>query len=186
MSSEIILIGPVGSGKSTIGALLAEELGIPLFDMDERRWAYYQEIGFSEEKQKEISQRDGILGVYRYWKLFEIHAVERALAEHHDCVFDFGAGHSVYEDDALFRRARTALAPFENVVLLLPSASLEESGRILRQGKWDGMAGDFDLNGHFLKHHSNFDLAKHTAYTIGKTPEETRDEVLRMIKVTTR
>ena len=38
-----------------------------------------------------------------------------------------------------------------------------------------------NINEHFLKHHSNYDLAKFIVYTKGKTPEETCEEILRLI-----
>ena len=38
--SEIILIGPIGAGKSTIGCLLAERLDLPQVSMDEIRCRY--------------------------------------------------------------------------------------------------------------------------------------------------
>ena len=34
-SSALILIGPTGAGKTTVGRLLALKLGVPFFDMDE-------------------------------------------------------------------------------------------------------------------------------------------------------
>lgn len=37
MSAEIILIGPIGTGKSTLGRLLAEKLGLPRCSMDDLR-----------------------------------------------------------------------------------------------------------------------------------------------------
>lgn len=36
MSGHVYLIGFMGSGKSTVGAILSERLGLPLIDMDER------------------------------------------------------------------------------------------------------------------------------------------------------
>lgn len=38
MKSDIILIGPIGAGKSTVGALLADRLGLPQCSMDDLRW----------------------------------------------------------------------------------------------------------------------------------------------------
>jgi shikimate kinase len=182
LGKEIILIGPMRSGKSTQAKLLAEALGLPRCSMDEVRWGYYREIGYDHEKQREIGEKEGFGGIYRYWKPFEAHAVERVLAEHPDCVIDFGAGHSVFEDDTLFERVRKALAPYPNVVLLLPSPDLEESIEILRdRNSGSPRPGQSDLNSHFVRHHSNFDLAKIFIYTKGKTPEETRDSILAAI-----
>ncbi|GEM_PF-267151 len=176
---DVILIGPIGTGKSTVGKLLAEGLGLPQVAMDFVRFGYYEEIGYDEDLADEIERREGFAGKYRYWKLFEIDAVERILAEHRDCVIDFGGGHSVYEDDALFERARRALAPYDNVVLLLPSPDLDESVRLLRERHGAPIVDhDLDFDEHFVKHHSNHDLATMTVYTKDKTPEQTCEEIL--------
>lgn len=181
MREEIILIGPIGTGKSTLGKLLAEHLHLPQCSMDDLRWAYYKEIGYSEEEAKRIGDAEGFVGVARYWKPFEAHAVERLLAEHHDCVIDFGAGHSVFEDKVLLDRVKQALLPFKNVVLLLPSPDLDESVRVLQTRKYVPAPGEFDFNAHFVKHPSNHDLAKIVVYTKDKLPEQTRDDILAAI-----
>ena len=184
--NTIILIGPMSAGKSTIGKLLAEKLGLPQLAVDENRWEYYEEIGFDKALEAKIASEQGMVGLLRYWKPFEAYAVERVLAEHSGCVIDFGAGHSVYEDDALFARVQSALNPYPNVILLLPSANLDESAKILNDRfaqllEREGVELDsnlFDVNEHFIKHPSNHKLAKMTIYTNGKSPEETCDEIL--------
>jgi shikimate kinase len=182
MPNDVILIGPIGTGKSTQGGLLSGKLGLLRAPMDDLRFAYYEEIGYSQEKQNEIGEKEGFLGIYRYWKSFEIHAVERLLSEHRDCVIDFGAGHSVYEEDALLERAKAALAPYPNVVLLLPSPDLDESVRLLKERTQGVVDNGFDFDEHFTKHRSNHELAKIVVYTKDRTPEETRDEILQRIK----
>jgi AAA domain len=180
---HIILIGPVGAGKSTLGALLAEALRVPRVSMDAVRWAYYDEIGYDRALAERIARERGFGGLYRYWKPFELHAVERLLAEHRDCgracVIDFGAGHSVYEDEALFERAARALAPFSNVVLVLPCPDPDEAVRVLHaRGGGKPADDEFDVAEHFVKHPSNRTLAKVTVYTNDRTPAQTRDEML--------
>jgi shikimate kinase len=182
LGTEIILIGPMGAGKSTQGKLLAEALGLTQCSMDEVRWDYYREIGFDDQKQRQIGEKEGIEGVCRYWKPFEAHAVERLPADHRNCVIDFGAGHSVYEDDELFERVRKALAPYPNVVLLLPSPDPEESIQVLHARNSGAAPQEFDLNSHFVRHRSNYDLAKIVVYTEGNTPEQTRDRILTAIE----
>jgi adenylate kinase family enzyme len=131
MRTEIVLIGPVRTGKSTLGRLLAEKLGLPQVSLDVLREQYYQEIGFDPLLAKEIRQKGGFLALMFYRELFAAHAVERILGEHHDCVIDFGAG--IYESDEMFARVKKALSEFVNVVLLLPSPDIDESLRILKE-----------------------------------------------------
>lgn len=69
--SDIILIGPISTGKSTLGKLLAEKLGIPQCSMDDIRLDYYKEINYDENLAKQIRDKEGLQGIYRYWKPFE-------------------------------------------------------------------------------------------------------------------
>ncbi|MEE3264289.1 MAG: shikimate kinase [Candidatus Latescibacterota bacterium] len=178
VSQDVVLIGPIGVGKSTQGRLLSQALSLPQCSMDQYRWDYYREIGYDEEFDQRLGAHVGFWGRYLYWKEFECHAVERLLSEQRDCVIDLGGGHSVYEIDTHFSRVRSALEPYRNVVLLLPSSDLDESVQILNERQGKSQSDEMDINEHFTRHHSNFDLAKFTVYTKDKTPEETRDEIL--------
>ena len=78
------------------------------------------------------------------------------------------------------------LTPDPNIVLVLPSPDLDESVAILRERSvqddgWDGVANELDFHEHFVKHHSNHDLAKFVVYIKDKTPEEMRDEIIHLI-----
>jgi shikimate kinase len=175
--SDIILIGPPYAGKSTLGHLLAQRLGLPNVSLDRKRRDYYKEIGWDGDEEARIGAAEGFAGIYRYWKKFDLHAVGRLLEEHENCVFDFGAGQSVYEDEAQFSRAQELLASYPNVILLLPSPDLDESVAIVRE------RGGFTRNGmpanrFFMTHLANGGLAKHVVYTADRTPEQTRDEIL--------
>lgn len=180
----VILIGPMSTGKSTIGKLLAGKVGRSHYEMDYFRWDYYKEIGYdNEEIERQRDPNDGVWGIYRLWKSFEIHAVERILADYPAGVISFGGGHSVYEDDAFLTRAKQALAPFANVVLILPSPDAEESLSILRERMADAPDDLLDLNAHFVRHPSNSELAKHVVYTKGKTPDETCQELITALEL---
>src|SRR3954470_18111710 len=103
MNRTIILIGPIRAGKSVIAELLATQLHLPRYSLDDERWKYYKEIGYDEAEASSIAKsRDGMVALLEYWKPFEAYSVERIVADHEGSVIDFGAGHSVYEDEELF------------------------------------------------------------------------------------
>ncbi|MBD2254602.1 AAA family ATPase [Nostoc parmelioides FACHB-3921] len=182
MKQDIILIGPIGTGKSTLGTLLAEKLNLPQISMDELRYGYYKRIGYDEAFAKKLRAEKGFLAIYQYWKPFEAYAVEMLLAEHSNCVIDFGAGHSVYDDAALFYRVQKVLETYPNVVLVLPSPDLDESVQIIKERMGEFQENGVDVHEYFVKHSSNLNLAKIVVYTKGKTPEQTGDEILSLIK----
>jgi shikimate kinase len=178
--ADVVLLGPVRTGKSTLGRLLAQRLGLPQVSVDEVRWKYYREIGYDEALAGEFRARGGFLALVLYWNLFEAYTIERVLAEHRNCVIDFGAG--VYESHETFVRVQRALLPYRNVILLLPSADKAESLRILGERDSEPPSDlNFDFNAHFLDQHSYYDLAKFTVHTKGKSPEETCTEILTLI-----
>lgn len=188
MSSSLVLIGPNNSGKTTLAPLLANALGFEWLDLDDLRWGYYAEIGYDVEQAKEIRAQGGLQALMRYWKPFDIHAVERVLADHpQDCVIAFGAGHSVYDDPAQFARAQAALSPFPHIILLLPSPDIEISAAILEHRlraagpelSEASITRIMDSNRYFLQHPANARLATHTVYTAAHTPEQTCAAILR-------
>lgn len=197
MCSNILLIGPLCAGKSTIGQLLAEQLGLPQCSMDALPLQYFTELGFDPQQVEILSETQGWMAVYDYMLEFGVRAIERLLAEHSGHVIDFGAPYSIYENDALLERVKKAFSPSRNVVLLLPSPDLDESTRIVkeRMAKRDGhteirriLQGvlretGVDYEELYVKHHSNFQLAQVVVYTQDKTPEQTRDEIIERLKL---
>lgn len=185
----IALIGPIRAGKSTVAALLAERLGVPHIELDRLRWDYYPLVGYDAAHAQGIQETGGWLGVVEYAKPFDVAMIERAVGEHLPCVMDFGGGHSVYEDEALFERVAQALAAFDHVVLLLPSADVAESiaittARIIEAVERNGSTLDprlLALNEQFIRHPANTQLATLTLYTHNQTPDQTCTEILRRI-----
>jgi hypothetical protein len=160
-----------------VGRILAKRLGLPRVPMDDLRFAYYEEIGYSRAYAEQLRRVDGFDSVIKYWKPFELHAVQRLLSDYQNCVIDFGAGHSVQEDDAMFTQLQTALAAFANVVLLQPDPDVETSLQILNSRE-DAYKEFEELNRHFLEHPANRTLAKRVVYNGAMTAEQTADEVL--------
>jgi hypothetical protein len=179
MNTDVILIGPQRVGKSTQGRLLADKLGVPQVSLDAVCQDYYRELA-STLRPPDMLGPDGMIA-----SGYKLYGLERLLADARACVVDLGAGHSVYRDEASLARARETLAPYPNAVLLLPCPDLDKAARILeernRENEWlhsFRARSGYDPNDHFLRHRSNYELAKLIVYTEGKSPEETRDEIL--------
>lgn len=182
MNSEIILIGPIGSGKTTIAELLYSRTMLTYRSMDLLRWKYFEEIGYDREVASAKFHEGGFWGLYYYWKPFEAYAVKRILEDFCECVFDFGGSQTVYENDELFEQVRGLLVPYPHVVLLMPTPDQDESIHILHARNTYASEDQWAVNELFVRHHSNYDLAKHIIYTEGKTPEDTSAEVLQWVR----
>ncbi len=186
----LVLIGPPSSGKSTLAPLLGQTLGLEHIELDEIRWAYYNELGFDHTRAAELSKAGDVWGMYHYSKPFEIHALERVLVEHAGKVIELGGGHSVYEAPALLERAKSALQTIEFVILLMPSSDLDESlGELRRrtlhkapQEGWEPLPEVLELFDHLARHPSNEVLAKQRVYTLERTPLESVQDIARLVE----
>jgi hypothetical protein len=158
--------------------MLAERLGLRRLGLDQNRWTYYAEIGYDPGHARRLVDSGDREAVLRYWKPFEVYAVERHVAESRDAVADFGAGYTVQEDPLLHERVRRALAPHPYVVLLLPGPDVEEAIACLEERVPEELRG---LNEYYIRHPGNLALAKAVVYTLGKTPQETCEDVLRTL-----
>lgn len=187
LAPELILIGPAGAGKSTLGLLLADRLNLPSVSMDGIAEPYYNECNFGIAVFQKLRSEQGFLETHRQWEPVRVHAIERVISEYGRVVLDLGAGHTHYEDPALFDRVRRAIAPCPNVVLLLPSADLDRSVRLLKEmcksERGDDWVKDgYDFIEHWVKDSCNRDLATLTIFTENKTPIETCEEILARIQ----
>ena len=184
MDTNIILIGPMRAGKTTVARLLAQALDMPHISLDKVKPKYYEEFGYDQAYARQLRDEQGFGALLTYWKPFEVRLVEQILQEYpKGHVIDFGAGHSVYEDAAHFKRVQDALTPYPHVIFLTPTDDTEENIRILHQRDLDdGESGLPEMNGQFVRHESNRKLATVTIFTKDATPEQTLEEVLKYIR----
>ncbi|MGA9997379.1 MAG: hypothetical protein WBP93_18315 [Pyrinomonadaceae bacterium] len=180
MVFKVILIGPIRAGKSTIGRLLAGRLNLPQRSLDIIFDSYLDQIGYDREHAARL-KTEGFYELTKYWKAFEPDGVERLVSEPFDAIVDLGGGHSIYEDETLFARVKNALLPFPNVILIMPSPDPAESIAILNERTGGYVSNGYDFHENFVRSRCNYELAKHTVYTEGKTPEETCAEVERLL-----
>jgi shikimate kinase len=180
METNIILIGPMRAGKTTVAGLLAQTLNLPHISLDKVKSNYYKDFGYDQAYARQLRDEQGFEALLAYWKPFEIRLVEQILQEYpKGHIIDFGAGHSVYEDEALFKRVQDALALYPYIIFLTPADDAEEAIRILHQRDLDdGESGLPEMNAQFVRHESNRKLATVTIYTKDATPEQTLEAVL--------
>ena len=179
---EIILIGPVAVGKTTTAKLLSEKLNKPMISLDDLRFDYYKEIGYDKEHMKELLEKAGIMAIYQYGKIFDAYSIERILADHRDCIFDFGGGNNASGFEFEINRINNALSPYENVVLLYPCADKEESLKFIEKRR-NITPIQRELIKYLVFDESNFMLAKHTVFVKDKTPEDVCNEVLSLTNI---
>ena len=168
LDSSIILIGPMGSGKSTIANLLREKYKMPHLSLDNR------------EQLSGLYKQRGNFNNFKDFEFFLTVMVLTNLSE--PTIIDFGAGHSIYENVAMFLEMKSLISRFNNVILLIPSKDKEESVDILnkRKGIKSGSKQDFD-NRHFVDMPCNYELATTTVYTKDKLPEQIINEIINCI-----
>lgn len=177
MYLDIILLGPFGAGKTTIGHLLAEKLGLPQISLDDLCYGYYAEIGWNGQTAKRIYEQEGGDAFEDYTNSFEPYGVEQVLARHCDCVIDLGGSHTLYDKPERFTRVQNALAPYPNVVLLLPSPDPDKSLRVLKERRCS------EYLEYSLRHPGNYALAKHIIYTETKSQEQVCSEIIERVRL---
>ncbi len=174
---EIILLGPIAVGKTTTAKLLSKKLNKPFVSIDDLRFDYYKEIGYDHDHMVQIHEKAGIFGVFQYGKIFDSHSIERILEDHSDCVFDFGGGNIVSSFSFDSERIIKALAPYKNIVLMLPCDDKEESLEFIFNRR-DVKESDKEFIRYLVFNHANEKIANHTVYVKGKTPEEVCNEII--------
>ncbi len=177
----IIFIGPIGAGKSTISKMVAENLSLPSYSLDEEEHLAAS-LGYDVDHYKQMEEDVGLHQAYEYRRGFYDRLVPLFLASHDEGVLDLGGGHPIVPDPVKQETIKKVLQPYENIFLLMPTEDPDESLKILRERN-QLAADEPDLNELYFQggNRTFWDIAKFPVYTNGKTPEQTLDEILKKI-----
>lgn len=175
-NKSILLIGPMATGKTTLGRILHEKTGMPLISLDDR-----QQLKEQYSKYKDFT----------YFKDFEFYLTEQILTNlSAPTIVEFGAGHSVYENEEQAKAMSKIIKNFKNVVMVLPSPYRKKTEKILKRRLLDRCSNSkikftqIDIehqlsdNKHFIDEAYKSDLPTISVYTADKSPKQTTDEII--------
>ena len=191
MRSEIILSGPMACGKTTVGKALSAVTKLPHLNLDYIKWDYFTYHGYSNEKAEQEYNKDGIRGLHKYYKIFEINTLEKIFSEYKNCIFDLGAGFLFYDNIEQQKKVTTLLSKFYNKFILLPHADFKKSYDILQKRfskrfnhdsaleKIINSSKDFNLNHIFLKSYYENKNSCNMIYTFKKDLKTIATEIIK-------
>lgn len=174
----MVLIGPAGTGKTTLGREIAGRAQRPFVDLDAAAEEYYAQVGWSIPRLRERIAAVGRLAAESEWEGARAHAVARVVADHPAAVIALGAGHTSYTDPVHLAEVRTVLSHCRHVVRVLPSPDREFSLTLLRQRCTATKGQSWIIDGHdflgqWLDDPDARQMATRTIYTKNETPAET-------------
>lgn len=169
---KIVLVGYMGSGKSTIGKILSKKTGIPFFDLDEI---------IEKNTQKTISELFLEIGEIKFRKL-EHETLNNFLAKQINFVLSLGGGTPCYANNHLQLQK-------EGVYSVYLKASLQELIRRLEPEKKhrpliaskDGEEFQEFIAKHLFERSYFYNQAKYVVSVDAKMPEVIADEIISVL-----
>lgn len=169
---KVILVGYMGSGKTTVGQALAEKLGIRFLDLD---------TAIEEGERNTITELFETVGQIRFRKK-EHHYLNELLGENTPMVLATGGGAPCYSGNM-----KTILEASPNVFYLRLSIPElvkrlvpEKAERPLISHLSEAEMPEF-LGKHLFERNNFYQEAHHTINCDGKTQEEVTSEIQRLL-----
>jgi len=175
-TNTIILMGPIGVGKTTQAQLLSKELNAPVCTYDQVKHEYRKNVGFDQKVATAIHESEGLYAMLCYMNEFKARILAPIINDHPGHIIDLGGGAQCFDEPHQVEMARSAFEKIENVFLLMPSRSVSASQECLVHIK-----KKYPINDYLIEHDTNEILAKKIVYTLGKGPEETLFEIVSQI-----
>ncbi len=172
----IILMGPVGVGKSTQAELLSKELGRPRCSYDEVKAGYLKELGFNRKSALAIEEEQGEYAMFCHMNDFRYQVLRKVIDEHPGHIIDLGGGIHCYNESHQVDSTKELFDPIDEIFYLLPSDDLATNINTL-----PGFKEGYAINTYIMMHPTNALFVKKMIYTLGKTPEEITREIITQI-----
>lgn len=156
MSPRVALLGPRAAGKSSVGRLLARELGWPQHSVDAHCWSIYRELPevreaeellvrehgaaatedrnrrrYLERVQAIVERERGSADWWQLWDRMRLYAALRCLAHDGPVIIDLGAGHARFGDPDRRSALAQALQRCELAIWLQPWPEPERAAECL-------------------------------------------------------
>jgi len=189
--SELVLIGPVCVGKSSVAARLSEVYGLAHHDLDTEVRTYYDHSPyFDAATYNHLEATQGPAAAYEYSGETLVWALQEYLADRHDGIFDIGAGYTSHRQPHLNRQTEEVLSDFANIVLLLPTSDPAQSVTTLRarlvaarkQQSW--ILDGFDYLNHWVTAPDYRRLASLIVYTDDDIPDQVAERIAASLHLT--
>lgn len=182
----IIIIGPMGVGKTTLAKRLAQKLSLPYIGCDTLRFRYFEKMPSYDKKMvRKLFYGLDPFAYYKYMNPYELAFIEQLLKDYKRGIFDFGAGHSIYEEQIHLQKMTELLAPYRHVIFLRYSKDAEESIEALSKRRFQENRRRRDfynvLNGIYIRSSCNQKFAKYIIDTKGVTKQEVLNHILRIL-----
>ncbi|MER7498474.1 shikimate kinase [Streptomyces pharetrae] len=162
----VVLVGPMGVGKSTVGRLLAERLGLGFRDTDD------DVVAAESRTIAEIFAEGG----EPYFRAVEKRAVRRALAEH-DGVLALGGGAILDPDTRALLAGRPVVCLWMEADEAARRTRLDADRPLLAAGDPGGQWRELTE----ARRHLYEEVARAVVATDGRTPDEVAQATLRAV-----
>lgn len=146
----IVLVGYMGSGKTTLGKRLAKELGVEFIDLDKK---------IEERTGKNIPQIFKLYGEYFFRKM-EYLLLKESLIKREGVIATGGGAPTFYNSMSLINENATSVYIKVPVSELLRRLKLESDSRPIISGKSDEELSQF-LKDHLTSRESYYSKANH-------------------------
>lgn len=185
---NIILIGPLGTGKSTIAEHLSIRTGLRNIPVDKLKWYYRLNNGYDLVKSRNILRTNGFSELINYAQSYfgprEIHEILNQFSG----IVDLGASDTHCNDMRSIKAINQYLEPYPNVFLIMPYQDEELSiqvlkKRLIQRYKDDRLKGPvlssyLEKNEEFVRSTQNHSVAKHVVYTNDRSFDKIAEEII--------